>query len=270
MKPEIIADTTYIHQGNVKYLKDMVDQLACIKCDTVKFHLLFNIDDYMLPTHPAYDKVKKMLITQDDWDSVIERAVVKGLNVLLLCDDMASLEYAIEKDIGPIELHSSALTDYKMLKKAGEYKGDVMLGIGGGSVSEIETALKTLNKPATLMYGFNRWSTKPEDIHFERMRMISEQFGLPMGYADHTNWKHSKNVLISLQGVAMGYPIIEKHYTLKPGVRRVDYKESVGKKTLELIKEDANYIWSLRGDESMSEAEVFFRDKIRKVDGKRQ
>jgi hypothetical protein len=67
-----------------------------------------------------------------------------------------------------------------------------------------------------------------------------------------------------------GFPILEKHYTLDPGKERVDYRESVGKKTMIQIRDMMVLACAVYGDTLMSEAEKNFALKIRKVDGKRK
>lgn len=271
MKPYIIADTTYNHEGDISYLMRMVDELSEIKIDAVKFHLLFNIDDYMERTHPAYEKIKKLLISPDKWDHIIEHATDHGLDVILLCDDTASLSYAMQrKDIKEIEIHSSGINDYDMLHKAAEYEGKIMLGIGGATNDEIQTALNFFYSPVKLMYGFNGWPTVPCDIKVARMRSIRERFERRVGYADHTVWDHPDNVFISCSAALNGFPILEKHYTLDPGKERVDYRESVGKKMMIQIRDMMVLACDVYGDNLMSEAEKNFALKIRKVDGKRK
>jgi len=272
MTPYIIADTTYNHEGDIQYLYRMVDELADIKVDAVKFHLLFNIDGYMARTHPAYEKIKKMLIPSEQWYNIIHYAKLKGLDVVLLCDDIASIKYAMKQDINEVELHSSAITDTKLLSEAAKYDMRMMLGVGGATFPEIREALDFFDESIsmTLMYGFNGWSTIPWDIQLCRMQKISKGFGLPVGYADHTNWCHPINTVVSCAAAFNGFPLLEKHYTCDPGVERVDYKESVGKEQMREIRRLMMLASEIYGDGSMSEAEKGFAEKIRKVDGKRR
>ena len=272
MIPYIIADTTYNHEGDLQYLWEMTDELAAVHVDAVKYHLLFDIDEYMSRSHPAYEKIKKMLIPEEKWDYIIDHAVEKNIDVVLLCDDKKSLRYAMRRnDIHEIELHSSAITDYALLEVASRYPKAMMLGIGGATFEEIHTALGYLGQNVTLMYGFNGWSTNPIDINLRRMRYIQETFKRPVGYADHTIWNHPDNIWISCCAALNGFPILEKHYTLTPGVERVDYKESIGKETLQQIKQMMLFACQIYGsDLRLSTAEQFFASKIRKVEGLRR
>jgi N,N'-diacetyllegionaminate synthase len=270
MKPYIIADTTYNHEGDPLYLLRMIDELDDLKIQAVKFHLLFDIDTYMAKKHPAYKKIKDMLIYKEEWDKIIAYAKARKLDVILLCDDVSSLEYAMDKDVHEIEIHSSGIIDYDMLNRASDYDGNIMLGIGGATNEEIRTALYLFDSPVTLMYGFNGWPTEPKDINLSRMKELYNKFCRPVGYADHTIWNHPDNVFISCSAALSGFNILEKHYTLVPGKERVDYRESVGKDLMADIRDQMNVACGIYGDIKMSESEKNFALKIRKVDGLRR
>lgn len=272
MKPYIIADTTYNHEGDINYLLRMVDEIAELKLQAVKFHLLFNIDDYMEQTHPAYQKIKGMLIPEEKWDHIIEHATKQGLDVVLLCDDVASIRYAMQrKDIKELEIHSSGIVNERLLSELSGYTGDIMLGVGGVTIKEMRDAVYRFKGHVTLMYGFNGWSTDPKDINIFRMKLIRNLFSIPVGYADHTLWNHPDNTFISCAAALNGFSILEKHYTLTPGVERCDYKESVGREMMGWIRDRMNLSCAMYGGcLELCDAEKKFASKIRPVDGKRR
>ena len=45
-KPYIIGETAYIHEGDIGYLLRMVQELAQIGLEAVKFHVLLNPESY--------------------------------------------------------------------------------------------------------------------------------------------------------------------------------------------------------------------------------
>ena len=271
MKPYLIADTTYNHEGSVEYLMQVIDELSMIGVDAVKFHLLFDLDDYMHRSHPSYTLIKRLLLQLDEWDSVLCYAKQKGLDVVALCDDTASMDFAvIDRHVDEIEIHSSGIVDEVLLKSLSGYQGKIMVGVGGASYDEIQHALGFFDGPVTLMYGFNGWPSRLDDVHIKRMIHTRERFGCPVGYADHTVWDHPYNEVVSCAAGFNGFPILEKHYTLHPGLERVDYRESIGKQQMIVIKEMMELACMMYGDETMSENEKMFASKIRKVDGLRR
>ncbi len=58
-KPYIIGETAYNHEGDFDYLVKMIDDIADIGLNAVKFHLLLNVDSYMQKKHTLRN-IKKM------------------------------------------------------------------------------------------------------------------------------------------------------------------------------------------------------------------
>jgi len=242
-KPYIIADTAFNHEGDIKYLYRMIDEIAGLRLDAIKFHLLLNPDSYMSREHPLSDEIKKWLFTEKQWTELIQHAIDKNLDIIALCDDVESIKYIKNNynDIFAIEIHAAGINDYFLLKESVNFKGKIILGIGGASLDEIQYAINFFKKQGKhdiiLMYGFQSFPTDYMDINLQKMKKIGDLFDLPVGYADHTSYDDDYNEVISIMAAAMGFNILEKHYTLYPGVKRIDYVASVGKKQMGTIKE---------------------------------
>jgi len=241
----------------------MIDEIADVGLSAVKFHLLLNPNSYMQKNHPLMNEIKKWIFKQEQWNEIIDHAREKQLEIIALCDDVESLEFINTKneDIFGVEIHASGLNDLFLLKEATKFKGVVILGIGGSSIDEIHYAVNFLknNKKTDiiLMYGFQSYPTKYVDINLSKMLKIRDLFNLPIGYADHTAFDDQNNEIISIMAATMGFNILEKHYTLHPGKKRIDYHAAVGKKQMEKIKELMKVALTVYGDGdiTMSESE---------------
>ena len=95
--PFIIAETSYNHEGDMKYLYNMIDEISELRINAVKFHLLLNIDSYMVKTHPLYSQLQKWLFTIEQWNEIYRYSKNKGLEIIALCDDIDSVKYIINK-----------------------------------------------------------------------------------------------------------------------------------------------------------------------------
>jgi len=253
-KPYVIAETAYNHEGDIKYLLKMIDDIAEIKLDAVKFHLLLNIDSYMKKTHPLYKQVKKWMFSEKQWGEIISRATSKKLDIVALCDDVESIRYIVskKKKIHAIELHATSINDYFMLSETAKFNGLVILGIGGTSIDEISYAVDFLKhrrkKDILLMYGFQSYPTNYADINLSKMITLYDLYNLPVGYADHTGYNDPNNSIISVSASLLGFPILEKHYTLDEGKKRIDYHAAVGKKKMENIRDLMHLAIKVHGD----------------------
>jgi sialic acid synthase SpsE len=253
----IIAETAYIHEGDFEYLFKMIDEISELKLDAIKFHLLLNPDSYMSKEHPLSDEIKKWLFTKKQWTELIQQAIDKNLDVIALCDDVESVEYIKNNynDIFAIEIHATGINDYFLLQEVADFKGKIILGIGGTSVEEIKYAVDFLKnkgkRDIILMYGFQNYPTNYKEINLQKMIKMKDLFNLPVGYADHTSYDDPNNEIISIMGAVIGSNILEKHYTLDPGVERIDYIAAVGKKQMKKIKEMTQLTSHIYGDSKL-------------------
>lgn len=261
--PYVIAETSYNHQGDIKYLIRMIDEISELNLNAVKFHLLLNSESYMVKNHPLFNETKKWIFNEEQWSNILNYSSKKGLDVIALCDDVESIEYLIrsKKPVSAIELHAVALNDHFLLDAASKFDGHVLLGIGGSSIDEMSYAIEFLRRKKKhdiiLMYGFQSYPTKYEDINLSKMMKIRALFQLPIGYADHTGFDDPNNELISVAAAIMGFWILEKHYTLDYGKKRIDYHAAVGKKQMENIKNLMEIALNVHGhgDIAMSDSE---------------
>jgi N,N'-diacetyllegionaminate synthase len=243
LTPYIIAETAYNHEGDIKYLYQMIDEIASLRLNAIKFHLLLNLDSYMKRTHPLYQTMKQWIFTENQWNDILSYTAKKNLEIIALCDDVESIKYLIhkKKKIHAIELHATSINDHFMLSEVANYDGRIILGIGGSSISDISYAIDFLRHKGKddllLMYGFQSYPTDYSDINLAKMNAIKNLFHLPVGYADHTGYDDPNNVAISVSAAFSGFPILEKHYTPYPGKERIDYHAAVGKKHMSCIRD---------------------------------
>ncbi len=256
-KPYIIAETAYNHEGDIKYLYKMIDEISDLKLNAIKFHLLLKINSYMKKNHPLYKEVEKWIFTETQWNKIIEYTTKKGLEIVALCDDVESINYIIKnkKAVKAIEIHATSLNDYFILNEAAKFKGQIILGIGGSNLDEISYAIdllkKSKKKDILLMYGFQSYPTNYAEINLSKMLKIKDMFKLPVGYADHTGFDDPYNEFLSTAAAMMGFSILEKHYTCNYGKKRIDYQAAVGKKQMRQIKKYMEVALITYGDENI-------------------
>ncbi|MBA7599963.1 N,N'-diacetyllegionaminic acid synthase [subsurface metagenome] len=256
-KPYIIGETAYNHEGNIEYLYKMIDDIAELKLNAVKLHLLLNPKSYMQKKHPLFSKIKDWIFSEDEWDKIIDYSNKKRLDVVALCDDMESIEYIIKnnKNVRAIELHAIGLNDYFLLESVSKFNGQIVLGIGGSTLDEIQYAVNFLKNEGKnniiLIYGFQSYPTSYADINLSKMIKIRDLFNLPVGYADHTAFDDPNNEIISVMAAMMGFNILEKHYTPDYGKERIDYHAAVGKEKMKRIKKLMKLALTIYGNEDI-------------------
>ncbi|EJL74901.1 N-acetylneuraminate synthase family protein [Chryseobacterium populi] len=265
-KPYYIAETAFHHEGNINFLENLIDDIAKLDIDAIKFHLLLDLEDYIVENHPAKEVLKKISLDQENWLNIFERVKTLGKEIVLLCNDLKSLKFANQiQDSFPIigiELHSTGLNDLFLLEESIQFKKTIILGVGGSTFDEVQYAvdfLKSNNKnDILLIHGFQNYPTNYKDINFKRINLLSSAFGLPIGYADHTDPNDNKNKIISTLPILYGVNVIEKHITNVFGEKRIDAQAAIDLKTMEEVIELGNAIYKSIGENSIifSEAEL--------------
>lgn len=258
MKPYIICETAYNHEGDFEYLKEMVNEITKLPVEAIKFHLLLNRESYIQKKHPLFNTIEKWMFSEEEWSNIITTCEGNGLDVIALCDDIESIKFIKNKhkNINSIELHASSLNDYYMLNELLGFDGRIVLGIGGSTLDEIELAIDLLKEKGKsnilLMYGFQSYPTDYGKINFSKMIKLRDLFGLPIGYADHTAFDDKLNVHISSLASALGFNILEKHFTIDFGSERIDYQAAIGNEQMIEIKQLMELNLLIYGDNSLS------------------
>jgi N,N'-diacetyllegionaminate synthase len=257
-RPYIIGETAYHFEGDFDYMIRMVNDMANLEVDAIKYHLLLNPSSYCQYKHPIKHLYEKWKFSEKQWKDIIDLSESKGMDVVALCDDIESIRFIIKEypDLFAVELHATSLNDYYLLHELLNYKGKIVLGIGGSTLNEIQFAIDFLRSHGKhdilLMYGFQSYPTKYFELNLSRIPKLEAIFNLPVGYADHTGFDDPNNELISSMAAMMGVNILEKHYTPDFGKERIDYHAAVGKEHFIKIKELMNLALTVYGNGSFS------------------
>lgn len=267
-KPYLIAETAFHHQGDVDFLFTLIDNAAIVSADAIKFHLLFDLEDYMISNHSAYQALEDLMIPIDRWSEIINYAIQKKLDIICLCNDCKSIKWINNNfnNIAAVELHAVGINDLFLLREAALFNGTVILGSGGSSLDEIQYAVDILKEMGKsdifLMHGFQNYPTDYKDIVFSKMNALFSLFNLPIGYADHTDPEDKYNSFVSVIPQSLGFNVLEKHFTHAYGEKRIDAQAAVSIEKLKEIKGLMDIVWAAKGDNplSMSAAERKYGD----------
>lgn len=267
-KPYIIGETAFHHEGDIDFLRGLISEGAKLGLDAMKFHLLFDLDDYMIANHDAIDLLRPWCLSSEALQEILPSVLEQGMDLVLLCNDVASLNWVNQcgLNVAAIELHATGINDYFLLAEAVKFEQTVILGTGGSTIDEVQYAVDYLKSHGKhdlfLMHGFQNYPTQFEDINLSKMKVLNRLFDLPVGYADHTDPEDLDNVSISTMGIAAGFNVLEKHFTHRYGDKRIDSQAAVSLEQLKVIRRLANKLWTAHGNNDllMSDAEKKYGD----------
>lgn len=254
----LIAETAWHHEGDFEFMKKLVQSISTeTSADYVKMHITLNLDEYMHPQHRAYQTLRSWMFSEYQWDELIGVIRSNGKQLMLLLNDVAAIDFALRFKPEMVELHSVCLNVPRLqqhLMKSIESETKIAIGVGGCNLQEIDAAVRAFaGKQTVLMFGFQNYPTRYEDINIGKIRKIQKLYSdLKYGYADHTTWDESNNELITLLVAANEMEYVEKHVTIELGKKRCDYSASISTAMFNNLYEKIRLLDALRGDGSLA------------------
>ena len=95
-------------------------------------------------------------------------------------------------------------------------------------MEDVRAAVKALYKNGLskenliLLHCNTEYPTPFEDVNLRAMNALHTEFGVEVGYSDHT-----KGIEVPIAAVALGATVIEKHFTLDRNMEGPDHKASL-------------------------------------------
>jgi N-acetylneuraminate synthase len=132
-----------------------------------------------------------------------------------------------------------------------------MIALGMCSLGEIENIVNLVPQKfrhnVTLLHCVSLYPPKDEYVNLNFIKTLKQNFGLPVGFSDHTI-----GTAIPLGAIANGADVIEKHFTLDKNMPGWDHKVSANPEEMRIICEDGKRIIDAMGDgmKVVSEAEL--------------
>jgi len=254
----IVAEMAWSHDGSEDKAKKIIKAASDAKADAIKFHIT-SLEDYMVPQYGSgkgrvsagkeerriYDYLKSINLDRKAWKELFSYAKERGLLICTMCNDLPSFQFTSKLDPDIYDIHSSCLSDEDFIKEVAKEMKPVFLGIGASTLGEIEKAIswikETGNSNIALIYGFQSYPTRLEDMHLRYIQSLKQMFSLPVGFADHTDGGSELALITPLVALPFGANIIEKHVTYDRSARGEDFESALDphnlKKLVQLVRE---------------------------------
>lgn len=125
-----------------------------------------------------------------------------------------------------IKIGSGEITWLEMLDYIASKDIPVMLATGDATMSEIDEAVRTIeksgNKDLVLMQCITNYPSKIDSANVNVLKTYQNAFGCLTGYSDH-----SPGHVVALASVVLGGRVIEKHFTLDKTDKGPDHPHSM-------------------------------------------
>ncbi len=266
MKTYIIAEIGPNHNGNLNRAISMVEELAKVGVDAVKFQLaipenLYSKDSFKPSYQKENDKTvsplemsKKNQLSFSDHLKLAEICKYNKVDYLCTGFDMDSLKFLDDNiELSYFKIPSGEILSVDLLEYIGKRNKKVLLSTGMASYQEIETAINKIGKKnrITVFHCVSNYPAPPSDVNLKVMLEIKARFGVSVGFSDHTIGNDA-----AIAAVALGAEVIEKHVTYDKDAEGPDHKASA------TIPEFASLVRSIRNvDLLLGSSEKIFSEK---------
>jgi N,N'-diacetyllegionaminate synthase len=230
----IIAEAGVNHNGSIELACELIDVASESGADAVKFQT-FKAEnlvsknaekaEYQKQTTDAsesqFDMIKRLELDIDAHKKLIDYCKEKDIMFLSTPFDHESIDLLNELQLQIFKIASGEITNLPYLRHIG-------LSTGMSNLQEVGDALTvlinsgTLKENITVLHANTMYPTPMEDVNLNAMQTIHKEFGVAVGYSDHT-----LGIEVDIAAVAMGASIIEKHFTLDKAMEGPDHKASL-------------------------------------------
>jgi N-acetylneuraminate synthase len=270
----IIGEAGVNHNGDINNAFKLIDAAVAAKVDYVKFQTFkaanlvskdakkaeYQIGNTSNENDTQLEMLRKLELSHSQHEQLIEYCEKKGIKFFSTAFDLSSLDYLALIGLKLVKIPSGEITNLPYLKKAASLFEEVIISTGMCMMSEIKDALSVFLKAGisknkiTILHCNTEYPTPMKDVNLKAMLSIGNEFGVKVGYSDH-----SLGIEVPIAAVALGATIIEKHFTLDKNLPGPDHAASLEPHELiEMCKAIRNIELALSGSgiKAPSESEI--------------
>jgi len=238
----IIAEAGVNHNGSIEMAKQLVLKAKEAGVDYIKFQ---TFKASKLVTKSArqaeyqqknigngedsqYQMLKKLELSPEEHLILTDYCNELGIKFFSTAFDFDSIEYLHSLNLGLWKIPSGEVTNYPFLKRIAAYNEKTILSTGMCDMQDVQYAVEALYKNGLykenllLLHCNTEYPTPFEDVNLKAMDALRKEFGVEVGYSDHT-----KGIEVPIAAVALGATVIEKHFTLDRTLPGPDHNASL-------------------------------------------
>jgi len=236
----VIAEAGVNHNGDMSLAYRLVDAAVEAGADAIKFQA-FITEDLITPAAPKagyqvettgelgsqYSMLKALELSGAQHRALKEYCDQKGISYLCTPYENASADMLDALGVAAYKIASTDTTNTPFLRHVAGKGRPVLLSTGMSTLAEVEQALAALRSGGlqheiVLLHCTSEYPAPLEECNLRAMQTMTQAFGLPVGFSDHT-----AGIGASPWAVALGACLVEKHFTLDRGLPGPDHRASL-------------------------------------------
>jgi len=281
MRTMIIAEAGVNHNGSLEQAKKLIDAVSLTDADYIKFQTfkaealvrkdaqMANYQKEHTQFKSQFEMLKSLELSFEDFRELFSYAASKNVKVFSTAFDLESLSFLISLGQKIFKISSGDVDNYPLLREIAKSNPEmVILSTGASDMSDVAQAILAFEEfgidreRLSILHCTSQYPSPIEDTNLKAMVAIQNEFGVSVGYSDH-----SEGFVVSLMAVGLGAKVIEKHVTLDRNLPGPDHKASLDmnqfKEFVELMREGEKALGD--GKKQVMASEQANRKLIRKA-----
>jgi N,N'-diacetyllegionaminate synthase len=241
MKTLIIAEAGVNHNGDIELAKKLIDVAADAGADLVKFQtfsadrlvtqIALKAEYQALATdkiESQHEMLRKLELTESMHHELINHCTNREIGFFSTGFDIESINFLASLGQELFKIPSGEITNLPFLQHIGGLGKKLLLSTGMSNMHEVAAALNALELAGTpknritVLHCTSSYPAEMSDVNLRAMLSIQDEFGVDVGYSDHT-----LGIEVAIAAVALGAKVIEKHFTLDRNMTGPDHKASL-------------------------------------------
>lgn len=229
----VIAEACVNHNGDFDTAIALCDAAKEAGADAVKFQLHYPNDEMLPALTPPSGNFAKPLdqILEETHLSVEQHAALRdycrSVGIEYLCtaycreaaDALARLEMPMFK------IGSGETLNFPYLRWVAGHGAPMLVSTGMTTLEEVDSTVEVMRETGVdfaITHCTSEYPPGYEDINLGVIPMLRDRYGVVVGHSDH-----SPDITTAIGAVALGAPIVEKHFTLSRDQEGPDHSVSI-------------------------------------------
>lgn len=243
----IIAELGVNHNGEISLARTLVKAAAEAGADAVKFQS-FSAEKLVVAGTPtaAYQQtnsgdtdqaamLRRLELSEAMHQELAEYARRMGVEFMSTPFDESAADMLVGLGVHRLKIPSGELTNHPLIAHVARKGLNLILSTGMATLAEVGDALAVIERTRlecgfsgsladslTLLHCTSNYPTALEDVNLRAMQTMGAEFGVPVGYSDHT-----EGILVAVAAAALGARIVEKHFTTNRNLPGPDHQASL-------------------------------------------
>lgn len=217
-RPLLIAEIGNNHEGRIDVARTLVKRAAEVGVKAVKFQT-FRTELYVDRRESArFERLRGFELTGEQFAELSELTRSLGLLFISTPLDLSSATM-LEPLVDAYKIASGDNDFFPLIDQVARTGKPMIVSTGASDLTHVSAAIDCIarargSRPerltdVALLHCVSAYPVPPEQANLRGIQTLAAEFGLPVGYSDHT-----VGLDACVMAVALGATIVEKHFTL--------------------------------------------------------